>query len=285
VVLSTAPEAVSDSLVFASYNLRNWSGGSQNSAAKPEKSRQAVIRIVREISADLLGVCEMGSDSDLAEFRERLRGAGMAYDHVEYLQAADPDRRLALLSRFPFASRQSRPDVRYVLDGKTHRMLRGILDVTVAVGTEYRLRTVGVHLKSKTASRRPDEAPDALVRRAEAAELRRHLSAIMAADPTANVLCYGDFNDTKNEPMFEEITGPKGTKDQFRDLSPADSLGDRWTHYWQAADAYARIDFLFVNNALWPEVDRNSAKVVRAEDWLDASDHRPLTVRILNRDQ
>lgn len=270
-------------IVFCSYNLENYTDAKPPTdsspyglKAKPEKEIEVLVRIVKEIAPDILGVCEMGSLEKLAEFQGRLAKAGVELPHTEFVAAQDEDRHLALLSRFPIVARQSATDVRFDLNGQTERVRRGILDVTVEVTPDYRLRCVGVHLKSKL----PIPQGEALVRRLEAQELREHLDGIFAKNPEANVLCYGDFNDTKDQPMFHAVTGQRGAAGHMTDLWCRDRFGDRWTYYWRVADQYSRIDYLFASPGLWPEVNRSSASVYRSEDWSRASDHRPIFTSI-----
>ena len=60
----------------------------------------------------------MGSPERFEDFKKRLDEAGLGYVDSEYLQAADPDRHLALVSRFPIVARNSRGDVPYELNGQ-----------------------------------------------------------------------------------------------------------------------------------------------------------------------
>jgi endonuclease/exonuclease/phosphatase family metal-dependent hydrolase len=268
-------------IVFCSYNVRNYLGRDQASAErrtkpKPEKEIEELIRIIAEINPDVLGVCEMGSPAAFEDFKARLEKAGLGYRDSEYVQSDDEDRRLALVSRFPIVHRDSAVKVRYTLNGTQQTVKRGILDVTVQVAPGYQLRCVGVHLKSKL----PAPEGEALIRRHEAAKLREHLDAILSANPAVNLLCYGDFNDSKNQPMFSEVSGVRGTPGHMTDLPARDAHGDRWTHHWPVADEYSRIDFLFASPGLRPEVKRDSATVYRSDSWEQASDHRPVFVTI-----
>jgi endonuclease/exonuclease/phosphatase family metal-dependent hydrolase len=283
-VLSAAPAEI----VVCSYNIRNYvnakpAGEGQRFPTK-EKSEEdiaALIAIIKEVNPDILGVCEMGTPDRFEDFKKRLAEAGLGYVDSEYVQAADPDRHLALVSRFPIVSRQSATDVSFELNGRVEKVRRGFLDVTVQVTPEYQLRMVGVHLKSKLAV--PEG--EALIRRHEAQALRKHLEKAMNADPQVNLLCYGDFNDTKNEPMFQEVTGVRGQPNHMSDLWARDELGDRWTHYWKTADLYSRIDFLFASPGLFKEVVKAKSRVYRGSNWEDASDHRPVfgTIVPVNR--
>jgi endonuclease/exonuclease/phosphatase family metal-dependent hydrolase len=236
-----------------------------------------MVEIIRKISPDILGVCEMGSQERFADFQKRLADAGLNYTDSEYLVGPDESRRLALVSRFPIVARNSRPDVSFELNGQPEKVRRGILDVTVQVNADYQLRLVGVHLKSKLAV--PEG--EALIRRFEAQKLREHFDQILTADPQVNLIAYGDFNDTKNEPMFQEVSGIRGTPTHMADLWAKDDRGDRWTHFWKTADLYSRIDYLFVSPALFREVVKEKSSIYSGAQWNEASDHRPVFTSII----
>ena len=277
-------EAQPGEVVIATYNLENYLGAEpaangEKSHGKPKTERaiEAVIHVVKEINPDILGVCEMGSLERFEDFKKRLANAGLGYTDFEYVQGADPDRHLALVSRFPIVARQSLPDVPFELNGQPEKVRRGFLDVTIQVAPDYALRLVGVHLKSKLAA----ADGEALIRRHEAQQLRRHVDKILTVDPQANLVCYGDFNDTKEQPMFAAVSGVRGTATYLDDLPAKDDLGDRWTHYWKTADLYSRIDYLFVSPALVREVVPGSAHVHRSEFWSEASDHRAVFATII----
>lgn len=283
-----APVFAAQEIVVATYNVQNYVSASPKgpgdkyaTRAKPEKEIEALIQVIKEINPDILGVCEMGSPERFEDFKKRLNAAGLGYTDSEYLAAADDDRRLALVSRFPIVARNSRGDVPYDLNGKPEKVKRGFLDVTVQVNPGYQLRLVGVHLKSKL----PTPEGEALVRRMEAQQLRKHLDGILSAAPTTNLVCYGDFNDTKNEPPIQEIAGPKKSPGHMADLWARDQYGDKWTHYWRTADEYSRIDYIFVSPALFREVVLDKSRVYRSELWNEASDHRAVFTTIFAEDK
>lgn len=266
--------ADSGEVVFAAYNLENYLSMERHGgdAPKPEREIAALVRIVKEINPDILGVCEMGPHDQFEDFKKRLADAGLGFVDFEFVDGPDPERHLALLSRCPIAARQSQTDVPFTLNGRQEKVKRGFLDVTVKTNGGSMLRVVGAHLKSKLAVKEGD----ALLRRNEAHLLRRHVEKIIAAEPSAHLLLYGDFNDTKNEPAIQEIMGPRGLPDHLTDLQLKDSVGDRWTQYWKIADIYTRIDFIFASPALLPEVVQSKSSVYRADGWNEASDHRPI---------
>ncbi|MDD5350848.1 MAG: endonuclease/exonuclease/phosphatase family protein [Chthoniobacteraceae bacterium] len=267
-------------VVFAGYNLENYApaaasgGDATGKPGKTEAAAAAVVQVVGEIGPDILGVCEMGPAPQFAEFRQRLDAAGLGYVDAEWVDAADPTRHLALVSRFPIVARQSVADAPYESGGVRMKVRRGFLDVTVEIAPGCRVRIVGAHLKSRLAL--PGAGNPDLERRQEAHLLRKHLDEILAADPAVPLLVYGDFNDTREQPAIREILGIRGSPQALTDLRLADAQGDRWTYYWKTDDVYSRIDFLFVNRALAPWVVAARSGVYRSPLWNVASDHRPV---------
>jgi len=273
-------------VVVASYNLENYlkmerrvDGKTVPDAPKPEEEISAVIDVLKQIQPDILGLVEMGDAAMLEDFQRRLKAAGMDYPHREWVKGADPERHLALLSKYPITARDSVDDVPFELNGTRQRISRGILDVTVQLSDSYKLRLVGAHLKSR---RQVPEYDERAMRAKEAALFRKHLDAILTSDPAANLLLFGDLNDTKNEQPIKELIGTTGSPLRMRDLFLTDRQGLRWTHFWSAADTYSRIDYLLVSNGLWPEIIMSRSGVSNARNWYKASDHRAIhtTVRI-----
>ena len=271
-------------IVVASYNVENYLGeelpeqaGHRRARAKSDKAIGAVVRVVKDMHPDILGVCEMGAPEQFEEFKARLKEADLVFSDFEYVAGPDPYRHLALLSRFPIVVRHSLPDVSYDLNGVPEKVKRGFLDVTIRINPHYDLRLVGVHLKSKLAA----DGGEALMRRHEAELLRRHIDEILSADPAVHLLVYGDFNDTHGQPAMQEIMGTRGGAGYLADLPAKDSVGDRWTQYWKPEDLYSRIDYFLANPALLHEVVREKTYVYRSDYWNEASDHRPICTSIL----
>ncbi len=264
-------------VTFVSWNVQNYAPlpePGQVKGSKSDSSAGAIALTLQTLRPDILALCEMGPPRQFAEFRQRLAALGLDYPYAEMVQAADPHRHLALLSRYPIRSR-SLTDIALVVNGSHERMRRGILDVTLQLPGDQPLRIVGVHLKSKLELRDENEA---LLRRQEAHRLRQHVDLILTAEPEIPLLLYGDMNDTRDQTAIKEIAGERGHPMALTPLPLADPHGDRWTHYWPTADVYARIDFVMTSRALTAKVDRRASHVHRAPDWLLASDHRPLVV-------
>lgn len=277
-------QEVPKSVTFCSYNLKNWllmqrSFGDEDSplTAKPEAEKALVVAFLKDIHPDVLGVCEIGSLDDLKELQSRLRDQGLDLPHLEHCTGGDTTRSLGLLSRFPITARDSQTKLSYQMGAETFPMQRGILDATVDVGGGFEIRCLGVHLKSKRAI---PEADESLMRRNEAHLLRKHLDRIFEAQPQAKIVSYGDFNEHRNEPAISEIIGSRSTPGYMIDLYLRDAHGQVWTHFWDAADVYGRLDYLFVSRSLRPYVDTKGTLIYTAADFDKASDHRPIVMKL-----
>src|SRR5688572_21897426 len=101
---------LSQGIIFCTYNVRNYVGTDQvappENRAKPKtpKETEALMAVIRDIQPDILGVCEMGSEAMFADFKAQLAKVGLDYPHSEFVQAGDPDRHVALVSRFPISA-------------------------------------------------------------------------------------------------------------------------------------------------------------------------------------
>jgi endonuclease/exonuclease/phosphatase family metal-dependent hydrolase len=271
-------EVLGQEITFGAYNLQNYSleTGANGQKPKSTASKVALTSIIHALHPDILGVCEMASREALADLQVRLKSAGLDLPESEFVEGPDPDRHLALLSRFPIVLKSSDPHVTFELNGRAERVRRGFLDVTIQINNSYRLRLVGVHLKSKIAA--PEG--ESLIRRMESHLLAQRISKILENEPETNLLVYGDFNDTKDQPILQSLIGQRGSQQMLRDLHAVDEHGECWTHYWKTADVYSRMDFLLASKGLLPEIFKKQARVTSAANWNEASDHRLISTSI-----
>lgn len=293
VLLMTGPkvlatEVKAPELVVMSYNLENYltmprqvDGKSEPEAPKPEPSILAVVANILHARPDILGVCEIGTLEDLQDLQTRLAAGGLDLPHREHCGGADPTRFLGLLSRYPIQERNSQSHLGYDLQGVRELVQRGILDVTIQPPGFGPIRFLGVHFKSK----RPVPQGEARMRRNEALLLRKHLDSIFKIDPDSQVLVQGDFNENKNEPTLQSVLGPRNEPGSLRMLDLTDGVGDRWTHYWEAADQYSRIDYLLVSPNLAESWIPEKSRVERPQNWRLASDHRPLVATFAQKEK
>jgi endonuclease/exonuclease/phosphatase family metal-dependent hydrolase len=282
---ATSGEAAeSQSLTFCAYNVKNWllmdryeAGIASTNATKPDSEKTAVITTLLSIRPDVLGLSEIGTAEDLAEIQARLKKEGLELPHSELAQGGDANRRLGLLSLYPITSRQSQTDLTYELDGQTVPVQRGFLDVTIEPVKRVSLRFIGVHLKSMREIPQMDQA---LMRRHEAALLRQHLDTLLEKDPNTALLLYGDFNEHRHETPIATIQGSRTSATFIEDIRVRDSHGQTWTHYWELADSYSRLDYFFVNRTMKARIDLQRSLIHDTGSYSEASDHRPIVTVI-----
>jgi len=280
-ITPAAPAPAADKPVpfrFVAYNLQNWLTQERATdqgvvpASKPESSKRAAIGLLASVRPDVLGVCEIGDRNDLADVQQRLKAAGLDLPHAYFSGGVDSTRRLGLLSKFPIVATTAPGDLDYRLGGRGFGMQRGILDATVEIAGKP-VRFLGVHLKSK---RPVPEGDQADMRLHEAHLLRRHLDTILAAEPNARLVVYGDFNDTKASDTLKTIQGPFNHPRFFAAIPLADRQGNAWTHAWEAEDLYSRYDWILTSQTLKPRIDSPGCRIVDEPEWREASDHRPV---------
>lgn len=274
--------AVKEEVRFLSYNLRNYltmrryANGESSYTSKPEEEIEALLKVIIEGKPDILGICEIGSKKDLADFQKRLATKGVKLPHTHHVQGSDSVRSLAILSKYPIKAHAKPEDSDYMLEGKQFFIGRGILDTTIHTAGKD-IRFLGVHLKSK----RPiKEADQEMMRRNEAALLRKHIDQILNADKQAHLVVYGDFNDTKRTKTVYSIKGRANSSIRLEPLDVADSRGELWTHHWAREDIYSRIDFCMVSLALAPHINREASRLLDPDYWSIGSDHRAMLVLI-----
>ncbi len=271
--------AFEEEIRFLSYNVKNYltmvryqKGGKKTTREKPEEEKAALIEVIVSSKPHLLGLCEIGTEADLAELQTRLKAKGLDLPFSHHTGGADKTRRLAMLSAYPFSATNSQRELTYRLGGNEYPFRRGILDVTIDLpfGPTHFL---GVHFKSK---REIEEADQELIRLNEAMLTRKHADAILEKDPKAKIVVYGDFNDTRRQPAVKKLKGHYRAKVYLEDLMLRDSRGDLWTHYWDYQHQYSRFDYVLVSRALKPQVDFKSSFILDPKNWFKASDHRAI---------
>lgn len=272
-------EAATGSLRFISYNVENWLTmdrrvGNENlkDAPKPDSEKHAVVELLVKNHPDVLGLCEIGQATDLAELQQMLKEAGLDLPNSHFTGGSDPTRHLAILSKYPITSTGKAEVTEYQLNGQTFGFNRGVMDATIqAKGKNYRF--LGVHLKSK---RDVEEGDQEEMRINEAHLLRRHIDSILKADSAARLVVYGDFNDTYPSKALRAVTTGADETLKIKPIYMKDSRGEAWTHHWSNQDIYSRIDFIMVSHALGKEVLYRACHIIDDPDWHKASDHRPL---------
>ena len=280
----TTVSPAQDAVTFCSYNLKNWLAMDRfdgekttQGAPKPDEEKDAIVAIIAAIHPDILGVCEIGGEEDLRDLQKRLKAKGVDLGNSTVGHGGDPTRKLGLLTRFPIVKENHQRNLQYQIGDLVLPFQRGILDATVKVTDGFSLNCLGVHLKSMRAI---PEADQALMRRNEAHLLRKHMDAILSAAPDTNIVLYGDFNEHRNEPAIDEIIGSRASDAVMTEVKLWDRNGEVWTHFWDTADSYARLDYFFVSKPLRNHIDFAKSYIYASRDFYKASDHRPIVIDI-----
>ena len=278
-----AATGTSEGIRFMAYNIENYltmtryvKGGGKVSSPKDPAEVAALVKIIVGEKPHILGVCEIGTEADLKDLQSKLKAAGLDLPHFVHTGGIDSTRRLAILSAFPIAGNHSKQQLVYEINGHERMMGRGILDVTIDLpgGTTH---FIGLHLKSK---RELEDFDQAEIRLNEARLAREHCDAIMAEDPNARIVLYGDMNDTRKTPPLAMLMGKYKSDTYLGDVFVKDSRGHLWTHFWSYQQQYARFDWVMVSPAVYPDVDKDKSFIADPDIWNEASDHRAVVVTL-----
>jgi len=271
---------------IVSYNVENYiemprqvAGHLRNRAGKPQEERNAVASVIRTLSPDILGIMEIGDESQISDLSRRLKTVGLDYPYRESVQGGDPERHLLLLSRFPVIERHSQGEIPLTVKGVQLRSPRGLLDVTLRTPAGQVLRVLCVHLKSRVGLQEYDEKA---LRLAEAGFLAKRVRAILKENPDSSLVVMGDFNATRNGPEMKALTGDGSHDGPLRMIPLADDRGETWTEFWPAAEVYSRIDYILTSPSLAEHIDSSRSGVARPALWSKASDHCPVHVTLVS---
>jgi endonuclease/exonuclease/phosphatase family metal-dependent hydrolase len=270
----------------ATYNVENYiDEATQSRFAKSAEAKAKVRESIRALKPDVIALEEMGRTNALLELRDSLKVDGLDLPYWEHVTGFDTNIHVAILSRFPITARRPHTDDSFLLNGRRFRVSRGFAEVDIQVTTNYSFTLLAAHLKSKRAVPQADEAE---LRLEEGKLLREKIDARLAANPNANLVVVGDFNDTKDAPSTKAVIG-RG-KQKLIDTRPAERNGDNtpspnpawdprnvtWTHHYGKEDSYARIDYILISPGLAREWVTNETYVLTLPNWGVGSDHRPI---------
>jgi endonuclease/exonuclease/phosphatase family metal-dependent hydrolase len=293
-ILGVLPLAGAATFRVATYNLENYvSQAAGTREVKGEAAKAKIREGILALKPDVLAVQEMGGVDALQELRASLKAAGLEYPHWEHVGGFDTNIHVAVLSRFPFAARRSHTNDNYLLNGRRLRVSRGFAEVEIKVNDAYSFTLLTTHLKSKRQIAAADEAE---MRLEEAKLLREKIDALLGANPGANVVVLGDFNDTKDAPSTKAVVGRGATK--LVDTRPAERNGDNtpssnpaweprnitWTHYYGKEDSYSRIDYILLSPGMAKEWIEKETCILTLANWGVGSDHRPIVATFEAKD-
>jgi len=286
VILSFLGSAVlaSAAVTIATYNVENYlvadrmvDGVYRDAYPKPENAKTALRQVIKSVAPDILALQEMGTQLFLDELQRDLKSEGTDYPYALLLEAADPDRHVAMLSKIPFKKVSPHAAVPVLLMGKKDKVKRGVLEVSFDTN-EGELTLFVIHLKSRRTEQ--DDDIEGVRQRQQEAEAVRDLILTRFPDPAKGrfILC-GDWNDTRNSKPVKTLQ-KRGQTVLGEILRAADSRGEVWTHSYYKEDSYSRIDYFLLSSDLQRLVRGGRGKIYDGPGVAEASDHRPVVLTL-----
>ncbi|MEA2012542.1 MAG: endonuclease/exonuclease/phosphatase family protein [Verrucomicrobiota bacterium] len=278
--LPKAPKTIK----ILNYNLYNFfSKKSKLAKLKPPGSKKATVATIKLINADIAVFSEVGYYWGMKELYSLLKDAGVDYKYRTLVNSqVDKTRSLVIFSKIKPFEISHDTTTTYELKGVTIPISRGYAHVTFKWSNGYTLELFGAHLKSKIFHKMGQSD----MRRYEARHLRYFVNNYLKKDwANINALVVGDMNDTcDSSPIGYIVYRRYGDKKRLYDLRPLDSRKCSWTHFWDDADTYARIDYAFASYGLLPEIIDEGTCIPDNPLGFVSSDHRPLVIQISPRD-
>jgi len=271
----------------ATYNVETYLDTPTESRhfIKSSEAKTKVRESIEAINPDVIALQEMGTTNALMELCASLKNEGQDFPFWEFVQGADTNIHVAVLSKLPIVSRHPHTNDEFLLDGKRFRVNRGFAEVEIQAATNLTFTLIAAHLKSKLNDtiNDPDEQ-----RLEEAKVLRRIVDEHFATNADAKIIVLGDFNDTHDSDSIKTILG-RG-KFKLTDTRPSEHNGDNspptppyfqpprvtWTYYFGKDDTYSRIDYIFLSPAMTRRWLTNETFVGTIPNWGIGSDHRPV---------
>lgn len=281
VFLLTGPVCFSDvgSIRIASYNLRNYlvsnrMVGNQWRFAypKPEDEKQMVRQIIREVDPDVLILQEMGAVPFLKELQGDLSLEGLDYEYAIHLEAADPDRYLAVLSKIQPKEVVKHTDLEFKYFEGRESVKRGMLEINLEWSEGHEFSLFAVHLKSRYQDNKADPL-SARRRTREAEACRNRIIERTHERGRSHYLIVGDFNDHPKSAPLRRFYVRGGLK--IGSLLPVvDHRGEVWTYYYRKAGRYEQVDGFVASSELLPYIQSGTARIADLPGAMKGSDHR-----------
>lgn len=271
------PAADKDSVRFLMWNVKNYfvDGEPRRTAYqlyfKPIAARDAVADVIVQSKADVVGLVEMGGRVALEDLQARLRARGRDYPYSFVLERQGDDRSLALLSLYPIVRNESVAQCA-LYGNQKKRMLRGILDVEVALEDGRHFCFVGAHLKSRVAE---DQAAARSLRAREARTLAMHVHERMRQENALPIVVFGDWNDGPSDESLGVLSQGIAASSALYRIDPRDKTDAAWTIYYAPQKEYYIFDQIYMNKRMYDRLSSPRSMGIM-EDSLKkkASDHR-----------
>jgi endonuclease/exonuclease/phosphatase family metal-dependent hydrolase len=287
IVLFYCGASSAETFRVATFNVENYleQPTASRHFAKSAEAKAKIRESIKAMNPDVIALEEMGTTNALLELRASLKADELNFPFWEFVNGADTNIHIAVLSKFPIVARHPHTTDEFLLDGKRFRVERGFAEVDIQAATNFAFTLIAAHMKSQLPTPIADEAEERL---GEAKVLRGIIDDHFKANPEAKLIVLGDFNDSKDSDSIKEIIG-RG-KFKLTDTRPAERNGDNgsaeppyfaprdvtWTYFYGADDAYSRIDYILLSPAMARDWVKDETYIPTLPNWGVGSDHRPI---------
>ena len=271
---------------LATYNLRNYlsmdrhiEGLWRQDYPKPEHEKQIVRAIIKEVSADIIALQELGDISYLEELRSDLKLDGLDYPYLVHMKGEDNLRHIGILSKIKPFEVHKHTDLNFKYFKDRLFVRRGLLEVVFDQPFSVdKFRLFVVHLKSQLSSTKLD--PRSELRRVREAEAcRDRILERMSKSKEGAFIIAGDFNDHPGSSCFRRFES-KGNTRISELLYSSDSRGELWTYFYKREAIYSTVDGFFISTILDALADVGDGHIVDSYSPMQGSDHRAVYVDI-----
>jgi predicted extracellular nuclease len=256
------------------FNTHNFFDDTKNSPGKQETvvttaqyndHRASVAAVIETIAPDVVMLQEIENLGVLEDLDKTL---GNTFPERQLFEGNDPRGiDIGILSKIKIDKAVSHAADKFKLLGTqtTYSYARDCLEVHMTVGGKH-VALLGVHFRSKGGDVAADD-PDK--RLAEAQHTRAIADEIAKADPSAEILVVGDFNDTTGSEAQKAVIAQNPTY-----VDVAASVQGGWSYTYQGQKAL--IDHMIGTPGLTGSLVAGSVTILHDADVSKASDHAPV---------
>lgn len=220
------------------YRMKN---GRRIKSPKPEDEKEEIVKIIKDINPDVLGIEEIGGEPYAKEFAKRLSQSGMNYPYFAVSEESSEYPQCAIFSKIPFQKTNILAVKNFDYFGESARSPRGMLVADFKTGGKD-WRFGSIHLKSKFGAKARDRENN-LFRQKEAELIAKDMSGFLKKGGLA--IIGGDFNE---EPKDGAISILK--KAGLEPLKQENPNGLPFSYHWAKENAYRQFDFFMISKPM-----------------------------------
>lgn len=268
-----------ESIRLATYNLNNYLIMDRHVGArwrpaypKPEADKSIIRQVIKDTAPDVLALQEIGTPPFLEELRADLALEGIHYPYAIHMEAEDPVRHIALLSKIAPAEVVKHTDLDFKYLDSRESVKRGMLEVSFDQAGGSRFKLFVVHMKSRFA-KDPRDPESELRRTREAEACRNRIIERTFECGVSDFLIAGDFNDYPRSASVRRFHRRGGLAIGAY-LPAADTRGEVWTHFYNKRSTYSQVDGFIGSSTLAQRIKAGRGWIVDTPGALIGSDHR-----------